>query len=64
MPSNDPSQLTLILVLVAIITICVILCIVKIQSELKDMNERVNYKLESMSKDLHRIADEVAPKDK
>lgn len=64
MPANDPSQIVTIAVLVGIIMICVILCIVKIQGEIKDMDEKLNYKLENIGKDLHRIADQIAPRDK
>lgn len=64
MPANDPSQIVLIAVLIGVIMICVILCIVKIQGEIKDMNEKLNYKLENIGKDLHRITDQVAPRDK
>ena len=60
MLTNDPSQLILVFALVGIIMICVVLCIVKIYSELKNLT----YRIEIISKDVHRIADEVAPKDK
>lgn len=55
---------TIALVLVAIIAICVILCIVRIYNVVQEIRDNTNYKLEQMQKDLHRIADAVASKDK
>lgn len=58
--SSDLEGSTIALVLVAIIAICVILCIIRIYNIVQE----TNYKLEQMQKDLHRIADAVAPRDK
>lgn len=62
--SSDLEGSTIALVLVAIIAICVILCIVRIYNVVQEIRDNTNYKLEQMQKDLHRIADAVAPRDK
>lgn len=62
--SGDLEGSTIALVLVAIIAICVILCIVRIYNVVQEIRDNTNHKLEQMQKDLHRIADAVASKDK
>lgn len=62
--SGDLEGSTIALVLVAIIAICVILCIVRIYNVVQEIRDNTNHKLEQMQKDLHRIADAVALKDK
>lgn len=62
--SGDLEGSTIAFVLVAIIAICVILCIVRIYNVVQEIRDNTNYKLEQMQKDLHRIADAVASKDK
>jgi uncharacterized protein YoxC len=62
--SSDLEGSTIALVLVAIIAICVILCIVRIYNVVQEIRDNTNHKLEQMQKDLHRIADAVASKNK
>jgi uncharacterized protein YoxC len=62
--SSDLEGSTIALVLVAIIAICVILCIVRIYNVVQEIRDNTNHMLEQMQKDLHRIADAVASKDK
>ena len=62
--SSDLGGTTIALIFAAIIALCVILCIVKIYGVVQEIRDNTNYKREQIQKDLHRISDQVAPRDK
>ena len=62
--SSGLEGTTIALIFAAIIALCVILCIVKICNIVQEIRDDLKSKLDQMQKDLHRISDEVAPRDK